>query len=61
MDTNENVKKESFPKAIIILVILAVIALGFGFAFAKYVTSKNGIVSAQIAEFHFQLKNINLF
>ena len=55
MDTNENVKKKSFPKAVIILVILAVIALGVGFAYARYVTKINGQATAQIASYNFDV------
>ena len=55
MDTNENVKKKSFPKAIIILVILVVIASCIGFAYARYVAKINGQATAQIANYNLDI------
>ena len=61
MDENEMRKKNVFSK--IILVLLAVIALVVGFAYARYVTKINGGATAQIASYNFDVtvgNNINL-
>ncbi len=49
---NDKIKKKGLTKAVIILAVLVVIALGAGYAYAKYVTSKNGEAQAEIAEWN---------
>ena len=57
MRTNEKAKKSGIFKAIIILVILAVIALGVGFAYARYITKLNGQITAQVANWTLKINN----
>ena len=54
-------KKNASSKILTIatlLVLLAIVAVGI-YGYAKYVASRSGTAQAQIAQFHFALKNIN--
>ena len=57
MDTNENVKKKGFPKVLMFFVIFIVLVLIVGFAYARYITIKNGEANAQVAKWRFELKD----
>ena len=64
MDTNEkeNVKKSNLTTVLLtmsIVILLVAIVGTCWYGYAKFITSKNGTAQAQIAEFHFELKNIN--
>ena len=58
---NTAVKKKDVSSIIIsittLLVIIAIVAVGF-YGYAKYVSSRSGTATAQIADFHFALKNM---
>ena len=54
---NDKIKKNGFPKAIIILIILIVIVLGVGVAFARYITRLNGAITADIAQWSFKVND----
>ena len=53
---DDNIKKK-FSNAIILLIILVIVVLGAGFAYARYVTIKNGGANAQVAKWRFELKD----
>lgn len=63
MDTNENIKEnkkiKNLPKIIVLFAILVLLAALGAFAYARYVTSRNGTVQADVAQFRFEFKNIN--
>ena len=55
METNENVNKKGLYKVIIILSICVIVILIVGFAYARYITTKNGNTQVQIAQWSFNV------
>lgn len=52
-------EKKYLQKDIFLLIILIVIALLAGLAYARYITSLNGNISAQVAKWYFNYKILN--
>ena len=56
----EKAKKSILHYIEIILIILIIIAtIIAGYAWAKYLTAKQGSAEAEVAKWHFEIKNVN--
>ena len=57
MNSNEKTQKNKFLKVAILLLILAILIALTGYAFARYMSQLRGNAEADIAEWHFELKD----